>query len=461
MTQAPDRQARAAGGTTGARGADDRLPGGIGWDSAGDGTAVGEVRRAGPVRIPAHRYTSADFDAAERARMWPRTWQIACTVDHVPAPGDFFEYRVGRLSIVVVRDEEGTLRAFRNVCRHRGNSLCQGSGSGLTELRCGYHGWAWDLSGQLRRVPGRKGFGPLRFDELPLLPARAEEWGPFVFVNADPEAVPLAEYLEEVPGDLEWARLSEFRCRATLTGDVAANWKTVADGFSETYHIAALHPELLECVDDVAAPQRILGHTGKSEQDYGVASPRIKGGLPDRRVWDAFVVTQGARMGVTGPCPMPEIPAGQTLMDVIAGRIREHAAASGVDLSGYDTGRIMRLHQYNLFPNSSILLTADTLSVLTARPREDPDPNRARMSIWSFTRAASPDAPRTRPVDLEVTYDELDLGYVLNQDAAVLAGIQRGLNQPGMTEILLSQEERRIINTHRNLERYLGIGPED
>src|SRR6202043_830653 len=109
-------------------------------------TASGTVV-AKPVRIPKTRYTSPEFAALEEERMWPKVWQVACTVDHVPEPGDYFEYRCGPYSLLIVRGDDGTLRAFQNVCRHRGNSLCAGSGAGLRELRCGYHGWTWDLCG--------------------------------------------------------------------------------------------------------------------------------------------------------------------------------------------------------------------------------------------------------------------------------------------------------------------------
>ena len=109
-------------------------------------------RRRRPTLVPAERYYSAEFARLEVERMWPRVWQLACTVDHVAEPGDYFEYRCGPYSVLIVRDDDGELRAFQNVCRHRGNSLCAGSGSDLRELRCGYHGWTWDLA---RRAQAR------------------------------------------------------------------------------------------------------------------------------------------------------------------------------------------------------------------------------------------------------------------------------------------------------------------
>ncbi len=170
-------------------------------DEAPVGTAITTVGSAqgSPTRVPVHRYISADFAALEHERLWPRVWQIACSVDHVAEPGDFFEYTVGPYSVLVVRGDDGALRAFQNVCRHRGNLICEGAGSGLTELRCGYHRWTWDLRGRLREVPSRRGFGVLRNEDFPLLAASVDTWGPLVFVNLDPHAAPLTEFLEGVP----------------------------------------------------------------------------------------------------------------------------------------------------------------------------------------------------------------------------------------------------------------------
>ena len=131
--------------------------------------------------------------------MWPKVWQVACTVDHVAEPGEYFEYRCGAISVLIVRDDDGTLRAFQNVCRHRGNTLCTGSGADLREVKCGYHGWTWDLAGTLKRVPNRKGFGALSMAEFPLIAVRVEVWERLVFVNLDVDAMPLPDFLEASP----------------------------------------------------------------------------------------------------------------------------------------------------------------------------------------------------------------------------------------------------------------------
>jgi choline monooxygenase len=404
-----------------------------------------------PTLVPAERYYSPAFAQLEVERMWPRVWQLACTIDHVAEPGDYFEYRCGPYSVLIVRGDDGTLRAFQNVCRHRGNSLCAGAGSELRELRCGYHGWTWDLAGALKRVPNRKGFGTLPMAELPLFAVRVDTWERLVFVNLDPAAPPLADYLEAVPADIGWLGLGDFRCYATMTVEVEANWKTIADGFSETYHIQTLHPELHRCMDDVYAPQVIWGHTGKSEQLYGLASPHLKQPLSDAEVWDAYVCTQGALMGVADGTPFP---GGGPVIEVIAEHIKAFATGRGVDLSWASTDQVMRLHQYNIFPNMTLLVNADHLTVMTAHPGADPDHGELVMMLWT---RMPPGAARCKPADVRMTADEAEPGLVLIQDISVLAGLQRGLHQPGLTHLTLSAEERRVINLHRNLECYLDL----
>lgn len=409
-----------------------------------------------PTLVPAQRYFSPAFAQLEVERMWPKVWQLACTVDHVAEPGDCFEYRCGPYSVLVVRADDGELRAFQNVCRHRGNTLCSGSASGLRELKCGYHGWTWDLCGELKRVPHRKGFGALSMTDLPLVAVNVDVWERLVFINLDTDAIPLAEYLEAMPADIAWCRLGDFRCYATMIIEVDANWKTIADGFSETYHIQTLHPELHRCMDDGYAPQTLWGHTGKSEQRYGVASPHIKETLTDAEIWDAYVCTQGALMGVSEgtPYPVDQAHSGHSVDEVIADRTRAFAAERGVDLTWASAEQIMTLHQYNVFPNMTLLSNADHLTVMTALPGPDPDRGELVMMLWM---RMAPGAPRNKPAEVRMTAGEAHPGLVLTQDITVLSGLQRGLHQPGLTHLVLSNEERRVINMHRNLERYLRL----
>lgn len=406
-------------------------------------------------RFSVDRYTSQARADAELERLWPRVWQIACSVDHVRAPGDWYELRCGPLSVLIVRGDDGELRAFQNVCRHRGNLLCRGSGAGLAEIRCGFHAWAWTLAGELREVPSRRAFGALRNEDLPLIPASVGTWGPLVFVNLDPEAEPLEAWLEGVPADTAWVGLDEFRCGVTTTTPVSSNWKVTAEGFSETYHLQGLHPEMIRSVDDVHAAQHLWDRHAVSYQLYGVPSPRL-GPVPEAEVWHSFCLTQGRRLGlpVDEAVPMPSDRPGATAFELLAGAIRAHAAGRGIDLTRFDDDQIMRLRQYNLFPNATVLVTADSLNVLVARPSAVAD--RAELFTLHFERMPAGAGPGgRRPVDITNPLDAERLGLVFNQDVRAMARVQAGMSQPGFTHTIVSSEERRIVNTHRVLATYL------
>jgi phenylpropionate dioxygenase-like ring-hydroxylating dioxygenase large terminal subunit len=422
----------------------------VGTDLPPKGVPAGSV-----TRIPTDRYTSADWAALEQERLWPSVWQVACTLDHVSEPGDVFEHRAGWLSVLVVRGEDGELRAFQNTCRHRGNTLCEGEQHGATELRCPFHRWAWDLEGRLREVPSRKQLGPIRNEDLGLLPARVGTWGPLVFVSASADGPSLEEFLEGVPEDALPHRLDQMRCIVTTRTPVPANWKAVADGFSETYHVQGIHRSMLGSMDDVNAPQQLWHRHGVSYQRYGVASPRL-GAVDDQVVWDSWIETQGGRMGPewAEPCPMPEVPEGQTVRDVIAGLLREHVQReSGADLAHLDTEAMLAASQYNLFPNTTVLVWSEMVNVISARPGRTPD----EAELVTFLLQRHPDgAPSTTPIDVPVPVDG-SLGTVLDQDVELLLTIQRGLHQPGLTELAISSEESRLITQHRALDAWLGV----
>jgi choline monooxygenase len=414
-----------------------------------------------PVAIPTSRYVSPEFARMERERLWPRVWQLACSLDHVANPGDFHEYRVGDLSVLLVRGDDGELRGFQNACRHRGSALCEGTGGGLTEIRCPFHRWTWDLAGRLREVPSRRVFGVLN-DDVPLIPVQVDTWGPMVFVNLALDAEPLGDFLEEVPGDSAWARLDEMRCLMSVTGPARCNWKTLIDGFSETYHVQGIHREMLPMCDDVNGPQRVWHRHGKLEQSYGLPSPRLRERPSDQEVWDAFVQIMGVRVGNLAQAdagPAPPVADGGTVRSAIAEIVRERALQSGHDwFETLTEGQVLDMQQYNLFPNVTVLVFSDMLQVVRSRPGATPDD--AFMDAFAFARLPAGDGtPRTKPPEIAVAEnDDLPLGLVLDQDFKNFARSQRGMHQPGLTHLTVSPtEECRIVNLHRNLEEYLEV----
>jgi choline monooxygenase len=418
-------------------------------------------QRVTAVKIPVSRYVSPEFYKREMADVWPAAWQLACTVDHVANPGDWHEYRVGRFSVLIVRGDDGVLRAFQNVCLHRGSELCSGSGTDLAEIRCPFHRWTWGLDGRLREVPSRREFGVLN-DDYPLIDVQVGTWGPLVFVNLDRDAAPLADFLAPVPAETAWANLDEFRCQALISVRGECNWKTLIEGFSETYHVQGIHREMLGMADDVNGPQVIWPRHGRLVQSYGLPSPRQGRPGGDEDVFASFVEVMGARIGVEDKTsPMPPIPEGETLRDMLARMVRDVNRAKGIELSSYDDHHVLDMEQYNLFPNITVLVFADMLSVVRARPGTHVE--EAFMDVFAFARVQSDDVPRAKPFDALLPPDaDPPFGMVLNQDVGNFARTQRGLHQPGLTHLTVSPtEECRVVNLHRTLEEYLGIGPQD
>jgi choline monooxygenase len=203
--------------------------------------------------LPYRWYTDPRVAEIERDRIFRRTWQYAGHLGELDGPGSFFPTRVGGLPVVVTRDGDDTLRAFVNVCRHRGALVATGPAQRGT-LQCPYHAWTYGLDGALRAAP-RSDLEPcFDKDALGLLPVAVDTWGPFVFVNPDPDAEPLAVALGDLPEvvaahGLDIAAL-EFRTRYPYA--LGANWKIAVENYLECYHCAVNHPGFVDAVDDRA-----------------------------------------------------------------------------------------------------------------------------------------------------------------------------------------------------------------
>jgi phenylpropionate dioxygenase-like ring-hydroxylating dioxygenase large terminal subunit len=187
---------------------------------------------------------------AEQERIFRRSWQYVGHTGQIPDRGSYFTGRAGLVPIVVTRDRDDTLRAFVNVCRHRGFEVAQGDGS-RAALQCGYHAWTYGLDGRLRTAPRadrEPGFDP---EQISLVPVQVDTWGPFVFVNPDLEAPPHAETLGELPELVAsvGVDVEELCHHHRSESSLDANWKIVCENYLECYHCAVAHPSFSALVD--------------------------------------------------------------------------------------------------------------------------------------------------------------------------------------------------------------------
>jgi choline monooxygenase len=201
--------------------------------------------------LPASWYSEREIFNLERERIFRSAWQYAGTLQSVAQPGQYLTCRPGGIPIVVVRDHGGELRAFVNVCRHRGHEVAEGCGKRET-LQCPYHAWTYDLDGSLRAAPRSDREPAFDRADWSLKPAQVDTWGPLVLVNPDLDAAPLAEILGDLPSlvakhGLDLSTLEYTgRSREIL---VEANWKIVVENFLECYHCPVAHKSFSRLID--------------------------------------------------------------------------------------------------------------------------------------------------------------------------------------------------------------------
>jgi len=200
--------------------------------------------------LPARWYTDPELLALERDQVFWRTWQPVGQAEQLQRPGDFITCELVGEPLVVMRGLDGALRAFYNVCRHRAAAVAFGKGN-RRSLQCRYHGWTYGMDGKLISAPEFEGVEEWSMDQVALTPVQVEAWGPFVFVNLDPAAAPLAEMLGAIPAQIERHGFALGAMRSVERRDylVECNWKVYIDNYLEGYHIPIAHPGLYRELD--------------------------------------------------------------------------------------------------------------------------------------------------------------------------------------------------------------------
>ena len=215
--------------------------------------------------LPWSWYSDPDLLRLEQERIFRRGWHYAGPAELVAEPGSYLTCRAGDVPIVVVRGRDAKLRAFLNVCRHRGSVLVEGHGKRET-IQCPYHAWTYNLDGRLRAAPRTR--DELDTDGIRLVDLAVATWGPLVFVSPDPDAEPLEEALGPLAahisgggidvGALRFRRRSEF--------ELACNWKIAVENYLECYHCSVAHPGFSAVVDVSPDAYRLETHALGSSQ---------------------------------------------------------------------------------------------------------------------------------------------------------------------------------------------------
>ena len=408
------------------------------------------------------RYTSTAFMQREWDAIWSRTWTCAGLTADLARPGDWIRYDMRHESIVIVRGRDEVLRAFFNVCRHRGRQLVADDCGHGASFVCPFHGWIYGLDGGILRVTDRELFeaGALA-GGVDLLSVRCETWGPFVFVALAADAPPLAEYLEPLPSLLEAYELDRLHLVKDVVVSLDCNWKVASEAFLEPYHTHATHPQILDTIDELVNqydyyPQ---GHS-RVISPLSVPSPRLE----DRTTLSPALKQILAAAGID-----PERFAG-TAMDVrdtLRAVKRRADNPFGVDYARFSDDQLVDNWNPSIFPNFAMNALPEAIQVMRFLPHAT-DPTRSFFHVWTLARktrsgvrptpffGVESDADlsgATRPAQRRTTQERPELGFVLEQDVSNMALVQRGLASAGCTGIRLSEQEGRIQQLHAEIDR--------
>ena len=272
-------------------------------DRAGGGAIADAADPDADWSLPAWTYADADFHAAEIARVFRPSWQIVCHESDVPAPGDYHILDYIGESVVVVRGGDGRLRAFTNVCRHRGARLLNGPSGCARRIVCPYHAWCYDTDGRLVGVPLRATYPSLDMGAHGLAPVDIERWRGFVFVRlADDGGPSVAAMMAPYENEIEHYRFDRLQALGRVTlRPRPVNWKNVGDNYSDGLHIAVAHPGLKRLmadgygveasahVDRMCGPILAQPSSNPSERAYQRLLPSVPHLPPERqRLWTYF-----------------------------------------------------------------------------------------------------------------------------------------------------------------------------
>jgi phenylpropionate dioxygenase-like ring-hydroxylating dioxygenase large terminal subunit len=368
--------------------------------------------------IPVGRHTSEEFWELEQRHLWPRVWVLAGRAEDVPNRGDYQLFDDLGPPIILVRGKDDRIRAFYNTCQHRGAPVVRDARGSARTLRCQYHSWTYDItSGALVSVPDERDFVGLDRAERCLPTLQCEVWDGWIFVNQDPDAMPLLEWLGPIPAQLAQLQGAALRTVARRSEIVSCNWKVAAEAFLEVYHFRHIHSRNGDTqLDNRGATMGLLPH-GHS------------------RMITPFSSTACARMGMTSWDDWRRLEApGFVDIPTVVDMVRSTSTAFAV------------------FPNLITPIAAYGFPFITFWPID------RRTTRIDWTHYALDGTGALGDVTLTPVWQQrMDtFDQIMAEDFANLAPIQRSLESPALRGMPINSQERRIRHFHEQLDRMIG-----
>ncbi len=422
--------------------------------------------------IDGYRYTSKAFADQEFDHMWTKVWLLLGREDEMPNPGDYQQEEVGPESILMVRQDDNSIKAFYNVCHHRGQRLVSAAKGKVRRFVCPYHSWAWTRDGVLDFAQDADDFpqgnpcGKLKLTEI-----KCESFAGFIWVNMDPDCMSLKEYLGPVWDDWKGYNIQNWKRYLAKSTVAPVNWKVVMDNFNESYHVNTVH----------------------KPKGANVEKLRIHSGVDTSYKTTRFDMSdQGHnRMimlgGYAGPAINKEGTVGEPLASILkeweidpddyTGRgedtregLQQARRKLGVE-RGYDyfenlnNSQLTDAYHYTLFPNFAVSLWVDGFHFLRARPHPT-DPEKCIFDNWWYSPQPeqAPDQVRTTAglVDREAEVEhelfemgEQSMGLTIDQDLSIFPAQQKGMRSRAYKGAYLAGQESRVSRLHELIDDYI------
>jgi len=399
--------------------------------------------------IDPRRYTSADFMRLEWERMWTQVWLLGGRELDMPEPGHFVVSEIGRESVILVRQKDGSVRGFYNVCQHRGNRLAD-CGLGKTgeslSFKCSYHHWEYELDGSFRRIPDIDTF-PQGRPSRALHEVKTDTWGGFVWFSLADSPPPLLEFLGPIPRHLDPYNFNRMVQTRDITVEWDCNWKTSVDAFIESYHVQGIHPQLLYYLHDLDIQIDCYEKHSRYLIPFATLSPRVR--KPPSIPEPVKTIMKAAGLD---PADYDE-PIANIRRDVQRHK-RKFGKSAGKDYSQLNDDQLTDDYHYLIFPNLSLNVHADDFWIFRQRPHPT-DPDKMFYDIMTFELVPEGAEWPQRVAHKRWRHGEKGIGTVLDQDAANLPGVQAGMHSKGFQGLWLGNQELRIRHFHKVLDDYV------
>ncbi len=400
------------------------------------------------------RYITREWHEREVTKLWGRVWQYVCRSEEIPEVGDHHVYTIARASYIVIRTAPDTIRAYPNACLHRGRQLKDYDGR-CSEIRCPFHGFAWTIEGDLLDVPAKWDFEHVEADEFKLPQCKVGEWAGFVFINPDPGAEPLLDYLGEIVDQFaEWDLANRYK-QAHVAKVIPANWKITQEAFCEAFHVNATHPQIMPYLGDTNSQVDVWDNFARVITPGGTVSPLLDW-TPTQN--DMMRAMMDVRVDQTSPITIEEDQSMRTIA-AEASRTRWRPVV-GDWVDRMSDAEMMDSLDYTVFPNFH---PWGAFNRIVYRFRPNGDDHRSSIMECIFLAPFSGERPPPAPIhwldEFESFADAPELGMlakVFDQDLFNMPKVQLGLEstrKPGVT--LSNYQESKVRWLHKKLDEYM------